>query len=63
MDLAMAAPLDDAEQAIRLRVRQFEDQRQYQEGIRWLEQYSGPFIQKTKPLRQSLINMLKTLTK
>ncbi|MEI6168540.1 MAG: protein kinase [bacterium] len=63
MDLAMAAPLDDAEQAIRLRVSQFEDQRQYQEGMNWLEQYSGPFIQKTKPLRQSLINMLKTLTK
>jgi serine/threonine-protein kinase len=61
LDLAMAVPLDNAERAIRQRASQFEDQRQYQEGILWLEHYSGPFVQKTKPLRQSLINKLKSL--
>jgi len=59
IDLAMAGPLDDAEQAIRLRVRQFEDEGQYQAGIDWLEHYSGPFLGKTKPLRQAMTNLLK----
>jgi hypothetical protein len=60
IDLSMAAPLDDAEQAIRLRVRQFEDSGQYQAGIEWLEKYSGSFVNKTKRIRHSLANILKS---
>ncbi|MEI8140302.1 MAG: hypothetical protein WCI03_10600 [bacterium] len=47
IDLTMAAPLDDAEQAIRLRVKQYEESGQYQAGIDWLEKYSGSFVNKT----------------
>lgn len=61
IDLAMAAPLDDAEQAIRLQVRKFEDNRQYQAGIDWLHHYSGSFVERTARLRHSLSNILVEL--
>ena len=59
IELAMAAPLDDAEQAIRVRFREFENGGQFQAGMDWLEQYSGPFVEKTKQLRLSLSDTLK----
>lgn len=58
IDLSMAAPLDDAEMAIRKRVREFEEYGRYQDGMDWLRSYPGPFKNKTKRLRQSLSNML-----
>lgn len=58
INLAMAAPLEEAEQAISLRVKQFEDLGQYQEGIEWLEHYNGTFPKTTGRLRRSLSNVL-----
>ena len=63
MELAIAAPLDDAEHSIRLKARQFEELGQHQAGIDWLNKYSGPFVGRTKRLRETLAASLQSAKK
>ena len=58
IQLASAGPLDDAQQAIREKVMTFDQKGQYDEAIAWLNQYAGPFVNRTKDFRAGLITSL-----